>query len=73
MWKRHIRIQMKIAASVVLVCALAWAASAQTGWLAPDPAIIARFQDESSQRSRIMETIGYLTDVYGPRLTNSPN
>jgi hypothetical protein len=64
---------MKIAASVVLVCALAWAASAQTGWLAPDPAIIARFQDESSQRSRIMETIGYLTDVYGPRLTNSPN
>ena len=30
-------------------------------------------QDEGAQHSRIMEVLGYLTDVYGPRLTNSPN
>lgn len=38
----------------------------------PDPAVVARFQEEGLQRSRIMETLSYLTDVHGSRLTNSP-
>jgi carboxypeptidase Q len=34
---------------------------------------LARLRDEGTNRSRIMETYGYLTDVIGPRLTGSPN
>jgi len=32
-----------------------------------------RIKDEGLQRSKVMETMSYLTDVYGPRLTGSPN
>jgi carboxypeptidase Q len=32
-----------------------------------------RIKEEGLQRSRVMETTSYLTDVYGPRLTGSPN
>jgi hypothetical protein len=31
-----------------------------------------RIKDEALQRSQVMETAWYLTDVHGPRLTNSP-
>jgi hypothetical protein len=34
---------------------------------------IYKIKDEGLQRSQVMDTIWYLTDVYGPRLTNSPN
>jgi hypothetical protein len=34
---------------------------------------IYRIKEEGLQRSQVMDTIWYLTDVYGPRLTNSPN
>jgi carboxypeptidase Q len=34
---------------------------------------IYRIKDEGLQRSKVMETESYLTDVYGPRLTGSPN
>ena len=34
---------------------------------------IYRIKDEGLQRSKVMETVSYLTDVYGPRLTGSPN
>ena len=64
---------MKFAAGAALAFTLAWAAGAQKEWLAPEPAVIGKFQGEASQQSHIMEVIGYLTDVYGPRLTNSPN
>ena len=30
-------------------------------------------KDEAFQRSQVMEITSYLTDIYGPRLTNSPN
>jgi carboxypeptidase Q len=73
MWKRQASKSMKLAALLALAFVLAWAAAAQTDWLAPDPSVISKFQDEESQRSHIMEVMGYLTDVYGPRLTNSPN
>jgi carboxypeptidase Q len=73
MERRNTPVCVKLAAVVALAFALAWATSAQTDWLAPDPAVIKKFQDEGSQNSHIMEVMGYLTDVYGPRLTNSPN
>ncbi|MBC8143177.1 MAG: hypothetical protein H7Y38_17255, partial [Armatimonadetes bacterium] len=37
---------------------------------ASDP--LARIRDEGINRSQVMQTISYLTDVIGPRLTNSP-
>lgn len=33
---------------------------------------IERIKDEGMNRSQVMETLSYLTDVIGPRLTNSP-
>ncbi|HYH86956.1 MAG TPA: M20/M25/M40 family metallo-hydrolase [Pyrinomonadaceae bacterium] len=38
----------------------------------PTPDIIERIKDEGLNRSKVMETIQYLTDVIGPRLTGSP-
>jgi carboxypeptidase Q len=39
----------------------------------PDPNDpIARIRDEGLNRSQVMQTLGYLSDVIGPRLTNSP-
>jgi len=32
-----------------------------------------RIKEEGLQRSKVMEITSYLTDVYGPRLTGSPN
>jgi carboxypeptidase Q len=63
----------KLAALLALSLTLAWMASAQDDWSAPDTAAIGRFREEGAQHSHIMEVLGYLTDVYGPRLTNSPN
>lgn len=34
---------------------------------------IARIKDEGLNRSQLIKTLTYLTDVIGPRLTNSPN
>src|SRR5215216_6071286 len=34
---------------------------------------IARIKDEGLKRSQVMEILSYLTDVYGARLTGSPN
>ena len=33
---------------------------------------IARLRDEGLERSQVMDTLWHLTDLYGPRLTNSP-
>lgn len=37
-----------------------------------DTAVVARIRDEGFNRSQVMETASWLTDVYGPRLTGSP-
>jgi hypothetical protein len=39
----------------------------------PDYDAIYRLKDEGFNHSQVMEIESYLTDVYGPRLTNSPN
>jgi carboxypeptidase Q len=38
-----------------------------------DPEINAKIRTEADNNSQIMRTMHYLTDVYGPRLTGSPN
>ena len=38
-----------------------------------DPDINARIREEGMQRSQLMRTLHFLTDLYGPRLTGSPN
>ncbi len=37
-----------------------------------DTAAISKIKDEGMNRSQVMETLSYLTDVYGPRLAGSP-
>lgn len=69
----YMRDAVKLAASLGLVLALISGAAAQAQWAAPDTGAIAKFQEEGTQRSHVMEVLGYLTDVYGPRLTNSPD
>jgi hypothetical protein len=34
--------------------------------------VVAKIKEEGMQRSRVMESISFLTDVHGPRLTGSP-
>src|ERR1041384_4838426 len=38
-----------------------------------DQNVVARIKTEGFQHSQVMETVLYLTDVYGPRLRGSPN
>jgi hypothetical protein len=48
--------------------------SAQQSSTAPDPNDpIVRIRDEGLNRSQVMATLSYLSDVIGPRLTGSPN
>lgn len=37
-----------------------------------DLQIVQKIKMEATQNSKVMETVSYLTDVYGPRLTGSP-
>jgi hypothetical protein len=37
-----------------------------------DSDIVKKIQEEGMDRSKVMDTISYLTDVYGPRLTGAP-
>jgi carboxypeptidase Q len=39
----------------------------------PDPDTQAKIRKEGAENSQIMRTMHFLTDVYGPRLTGSPN
>src|SRR5213078_355919 len=35
--------------------------------------VVARIREEGFQRSQVMDLVGYMTDVLGPRLAGSPN
>src|SRR5688500_5020965 len=59
--------------SLFITTGLVAGALASSGYAqqpATDP--LARIRDEGLNRSRVMETAQYLTDVIGPRLTTSP-
>ena len=59
--------------TVWLILALASLASAGSqGAQRRDRDMIAAIKDEGLHRSQVMETVGWLSDVYGPRLTGSP-
>lgn len=34
--------------------------------------VVARIKEEAFQRSQVLDTLSYLTDVYGPRLSGTP-
>ncbi len=60
-----------IAAAMTVLVALP---SAQLAVDAPvDLDAVYAIKAEGFERSKVMELMSYLTDVHGPRLTNSPN
>src|SRR5690349_410956 len=58
----------KLAIAVLSVAALTSALAQETVNLD----VVHRIRDEALQNSRVMDHLFYLTDVNGPRLTNSP-
>jgi Zn-dependent M28 family amino/carboxypeptidase len=62
----------KTSVLVLLVAAFAAVPGAQQGTEKLDYAAIAQIRDEGLSRSQAMETLWWLTDRYGPRVTGSP-
>ena len=60
---------------IAIAAATLLTSSAPANWTGdtPDLAAIYKIKDEGFAHSQVMEIESYLTDVYGPRLTNSPN
>jgi carboxypeptidase Q len=65
---RTLPLTATLAVLVVLPLAADWPVSEKI-----DLDAIYRIKEEGLQRSKVMEIESYLTDVYGPRLTGSPN
>ena len=57
-------------AAVLIFCLAAGAQVAQVEKV--DLEMMKKIREEGMQRSQVMETLSWLTDVHGPRLTNSP-
>lgn len=83
MFRRKIAVALLLACSVLAnsfpvaaqqaTAAAAQPTPAQARTPAPDPNDpITRIRDEGMNRSQVMQTLSYLSDVIGPRLTNSP-
>ena len=64
-----------LARLVIVIAAVATLAPSVTGQNQEpvDLQAISTIKDEGLQRSKVMDIASYLTDVYGPRLTGSPN
>ncbi|HEY8205052.1 MAG TPA: M20/M25/M40 family metallo-hydrolase [Pyrinomonadaceae bacterium] len=72
MFRRQFAALVLLFALLVPYAALAQQPQPQQPQLDPnDP--IAKIRDEGLNRSQVMETLSYLSDVIGPRLTASPN
>ena len=73
-----VELTMRMSFRVFRACAVALCAtspmiaSAQVPVERVDTAMIEKIKEEGLQRSKVMETISYITDVHGPRLTGSP-
>lgn len=63
----------RVLAAAAFVGLVAMPIAAQQAAEKVDYDAIYQIKDEGFQRSQVMEIMSYLTDVYGPRLTNSPN
>jgi hypothetical protein len=59
--------------AALLVVAVTSAPLAQSGSERLDREMIWKIRTEAAERSQILKTLHVLTDVYGPRLTGSPN
>src|SRR5690349_22706414 len=59
----------RVVALVLIVSLLSLSVAAQNG----GDDLLSRIRKEAMERSQIMKTMHMLTDVYGPRLTGSPN
>jgi carboxypeptidase Q len=64
----HLRFTLIL--SVVFLCATLSGNSQSREKI--DTAIVSKLKREGLNNSRVMEVLGKITDVYGPRLTNSP-
>jgi len=62
----------RLIAFLVVIIVSVSVAPAQVDSEKVDTAAVARIKDEGLNRSQVMEILSYLTDVYGPRLTWSP-
>src|SRR5262249_10314815 len=67
-YRRTVALTAAVAVLITLPLAAQWPATEKI-----DLDAIYRLKDEGLQRSKVMEIESYLTDVYGPRLTGSPN
>lgn len=68
MLRRKITVALLVSAFLTQMTGLALA---QSGYTAPK-ADLDKIKDEGLNRSQVMKTLGYMTDVIGPRLTGSP-
>ena len=58
---------------VLAACAAIAAAQAQAPSSSPvDPGVIARIKQEALTRSQVMDHVSWLSDIYGPRVTGTP-
>lgn len=62
----------QLAAACAGILLLSSLSVAQRGGDSPDLAVVQRIREEALKRSQVMKHMFYLTDVHGPRLTNSP-
>jgi carboxypeptidase Q len=69
MLKRHI----SVLSLVILLIGAVAPAVAQNTHDKPVADIVAKIKEEGLKHSQVMEVLSYITDVYGPRLTCSPN
>jgi hypothetical protein len=67
--RRHAARAFRAAIAIATVVVLPLVAQVQER---VDLQAVQLIKEEAQQRSRVMEFASYLTDVYGPRLTNSP-
>ncbi len=69
-WDIPARTRRAVLATVAVATLAVPVAAQQTDDLDLDA--LYRIKHEATTNSKVMETLSYLTDVYGPRLTNSP-
>ena len=58
---------------ILIVALLCISASVMAQTEKIDTATVSKIKKEGFDKSQIMDIMSMLTDVYGPRLTNSPN
>src|SRR5215211_3960118 len=67
--RRHNMLNRRVVALALIISLLSLPVAAQNG----SGDMLSRIRKEAMERSQIMKTMHMFTDVYGPRLTGSPN